>query len=394
MARNEIERVYLVGAGFSAGAGYPLGNRLVPEIIHRLKGAPPRNPVFRGKFENSLRMSRKNRTLARYALATIQAFLEMYFGITLNLQKARPSQIDAALAKISVAEFYTLAQAFAERELFFASGPAGRRRRQKQHSALPGLYEILAAAVRTYFNDISTVVNTPKDVSAILETISASKHAMIDFNWDEEVDIYLSDKYDVSYTFGDWQSNTRNYLLLKPHGSINWYDIKQGIGNRDLYFIADRDNRLEPEQRRLVAYEANSQPEDLDGGAYSVLSCPPIITPPTFAKRFDYLEQQLIWRDTLRVCTTASQFVFLGYALPPDDFLTRAAIRRSLHARKPTVNMQCLIVSRYLDDIANYQELFGGALTAQNHFNWTFGGGSSAAIGELFGRKLKQASVA
>jgi len=99
----------------------------------------------------------------------------------------------------------------------------------------------------------------------------------------------------------------------------------------------------------------------------------PLIMPPTFAKRFEYPEQQSIWRDVIDVCRDAREFIFLGYSLPPDDFLTRAAIRSALSETSFT-DLRCLVVGKTPDVLANAQTVFRGGLSHRRNFlQFTFG---------------------
>ncbi len=95
--------------------------------------------------------------------------------------------------------------------------------------------------------------------------------------------------------------------------------------------------------------------------------------PPTFAKRFEYPEQQNVWRDVLEVCRGAREFVLLGYSLPPDDFLTRAALRSALR-QTSFKDLRCLIVGKTCDALANAQTVFREGLSRRrNLLEFTFG---------------------
>ena len=114
--------------------------------------------------------------------------------------------------------------------------------------------------------------------------------------------------------------------------------------------------------------------------------CPPIITPPTFSKSFEYPEQNWIWQDVLEICSNARQFVFLGYSLPQDDYLTRAAIRNALQ-NNPRSKLRCLIVNRDHTDQrlhSNYASVFRNALDPEmNYLHWTFGSGRREVAAEI-----------
>jgi hypothetical protein len=111
------------------------------------------------------------------------------------------------------------------------------------------------------------------------------------------------------------------------------------------------------------------------------MECRPVIMAPTFSKRFKYEEQRWIWGDVLEVCRHATQFVFLGYGLQQDDYLTRAAIRSALMDADPK-RLRCLVVGCSFDDasFANFRGVFGSALSQDRNFlQWTFGEGGDLA---------------
>ena len=104
----------------------------------------------------------------------------------------------------------------------------------------------------------------------------------------------------MSYTLGSWYKSNE-VLVFKPHGSIGWYDVKQGIGNKDAYFIAGNDKRIARFNKRILAFFENELPKDIDGKTeHSPMTCPPVITAPSFSKRFEYAEQHLIWQDVFK----------------------------------------------------------------------------------------------
>src|SRR5207237_6956967 len=97
------------------------------------------------------------------------------------------------------------------------------------------LFQDLAAVVRTFFCDIGILYEPPADMDGVLGRVKSNRDVIINFNWDEEVDVALcrGSRPGVTYTYDAWRSRPRTILSLKPHGSIGWYDVKQGIGNTD-----------------------------------------------------------------------------------------------------------------------------------------------------------------
>ena len=157
-----------------------------------------------------------------------------------------------------MAEFFSVAQALAEQPGLLAHATPAE--------SFATLYYDLASVTRTFFVDLCDTAETwPDDFQSILRGVRPDEDAIVNFNWDEEVDFFLSTQRDddgkggkdfnVVYTRNSWQQD--HFLILKPHGSIGWYDVAQGIANPDTYFIAeDRDDRIPRFQKRLIAYGA------------------------------------------------------------------------------------------------------------------------------------------
>lgn len=330
-----FRRVFIIGAGFSAGLGYPTGGTLVPWLVTRLAGLPDGATGER---------PRGNRA-ARHTLQLIRELLREFFARDLTVPPTSPEAIHKELDGLHVTEFFSVAHVLAESPALFRTPVAAR-------GGAPGLtqlYDLLAAAARTFFTDlVHWRTPLPGDVDSLLGQIDPATDAVVTFNWDEELDLYFCQRSraaNVAYTLDSWKPGEELTLLLKPHGSINWYDAARGIANDGGYRIAARDRRLKRFQKRLIAYEDVDLPLDyFTREPFHPLACPPAILPPTFAKRFDYPEQQLIWRDVIAVCRQAKQFVFVGYSLPDDDYLTRAALRAALR-ETPRDDLRCLCVT-------------------------------------------------
>ncbi len=102
-------------------------------------------------------------------------------------------------------------------------------------------------------------------------------------------------------------------------------------------------------------------------------------------------------------CRNAEQFVFLGYSVPQDDFLTRAAIRCALENRgtgaKP---VSCLVVTKLDNEdpqqisrvIRDFAAVFGRGFVQRNVFPWTFGRSRpSAELFQIIMNQLREATV-
>jgi len=385
-SKPSFERIFFLGAGFSAGAHYPVGGKLTAELVQYLKGKPPRIKKELPEFTNSTRAAAAGRSFCEETLGSISRVLEEYFLATLD-----------NAGDVDVTEFFSISHALSKHLFLYGSQFASTQRTRFTTSPKPHdniqiskLYDLLAAAVLNYFLDIFIISPLPTDIAAILGEISPEHDAIVSFNWDEEVDYYFTEEKDwnVAYTLGSWQAR-KGILILKPHGSIGWYDVIRGISNEDTSFIAEGDKRLSRDERRILSYYESERPiaiESDEDKRKEMYFCPPVITPPTFAKSFEYAEQNWIWQDVLEICSNAKQFVFLGYSLPQDDYLTRAAIRNALR-NNPWSKLRCLIVNRDHTDQklrSNYASVFRNALDYEgNYLHWNFGSKRKGAAAEI-----------
>lgn len=388
MKKDKHNRVLFIGAGFSVGMGYPTGQQLMQKLVEYLMGKKTRAKKQR-PFFNTLRSTRANRELAQEFLEIIDQVLKRYFSVKLQ-----------DIKDVNIGEFFTVAQTITETPSLLetrSSSPSGPVIPTKNFFRST-FYDVLAAATRTYFFDICSAGDLsrfPPDIESVLKTIKPKSHAIVSFNWDEEVEVFLTEvrDLDVAYNLPHW-SKRNGLLILKPHGSIGWYDVRQGMSNEEAYFISEDDDRIQAAEKRIISYYEVEMPRSLDKkNAYPALSCPPVITPPTFAKRFNYQEQHSVWRDVLEVCREASEFVFLGYSLPPDDFLTRAAIRSAFQNRD-LGRLRCLVVNNDpKDPLLSFHGLFQNGLAIDRNFlPWKFGG-QDATLQRKIEEKLKKADL-
>jgi len=211
---KRIQRVYFVGAGFSAG--YPVGASLIRRLTEHLKRHRKPTTIDRAK---ALRRG-------------IEAVLGEYFASDLE-----------HIAEIDVAEFYTIAETMGNARWLRLDRsdqePPASPGRTKE---TPDLFQQLAAATRSYFYKIGEKKYAPADVRSFIRHLPHQSDVIVDFNWDEEIELHLfALRKNVAYNFSEWRDKEQ-VLILKPHGSIGWYDIAQGIGNKRIYFIAEQDD--------------------------------------------------------------------------------------------------------------------------------------------------------
>lgn len=411
-----IKRVTFVGAGFSKWAGFPLGGELVNSLGRYVKG----ELLWNGKgseLKNSLRKSRADDEDRRQLVNDLETFVGTYFG-----KDRVPSLfLDSPSEPIDLNEFYSIADALSETPNLFAQTKSDTPANEAE-MRLASLYPRIASATRTYFNDLfDGSPDQPADVQSIFDAVDHTSHAFVNFNWDEILDFEFSVGADgsrnreICYTLEAWKNgdkDQKNYLLLKPHGSANWYDVAQGIDNKYKFYIADNDRRIPKEKKRIISYYEVEQPVMIAERRkrHPRLHCPPVITPPTLGKRFSYLEQQLIWRDVIDVCREATEFVFLGYRIGRDDYLTRATIRLAQNSglnkkikalavmpwTSPWPKEEAQLVESERETLVAFRSVFGKAFGECNVLDWELGNSKHedpASLARIITERLDDAVI-
>jgi hypothetical protein len=114
-------------------------------------------------------------------------------------------------------------------------------------------------------------------------------------------------------------------VLLKPHGSLNWYDatqVRKVPADKHVTIFESKKPRAERIQAFLFPREIRSK----TGKRYS-----PLVVPPTFLKDFDRPIFQSLWQNCTDVLSEPKTLVFLGYSLPAADLHAQFIFRCGFH---------------------------------------------------------------
>lgn len=279
MKRREC--VYVVGAGFSAGLGYPLTYDLLQRLWPRLKS------TFKERLVKVIRFHHPR-------------FSEDRFSSFPNIEEL-------------------LSELFVNEELFEAS------REYDGTFTVTNLREIqreLLEQVAIWFHHLSRTVqpSSPKLswLTDFRDRVRAENAAIVSFNWDLILDeLLFGDKIGAaSYGFG---ADTDDIpILLKPHGSLNWFK-----GPLARFIKADRRTLLhKADSGSVYAFLQFRSPVSARGRAYS-----PLIVPPHHLKRFDQPVFRDLWRRSTSTLSTAKKVVFIGYSMPAADLHAQFILR-------------------------------------------------------------------
>lgn len=282
------DTVYVVGAGFSAGLGYPLTKSLLIDVWEQL----PRE--------------------TRDQLHKIISFHHPAFSL-----KRRTSFPDIELLLTEVA---------VNQELFKASRRAEGGFTEER---LEQTRNELLFTIASWFHNLYEAASETDWLKTIVEKLRREKAAIVSFNWDLVLDHLVFDEIDAQ-SYGLSGALGNGPMLLKPHGSLNWYqgtvlhDVSEGK-RVEIFHTRDK-------SKSVHAFLLPRGVKSKAGKRYD-----PVIIPPTYLKDFKPMIFQQLWNNCTEVLSTSRRIVFLGYSLPAADlhaqFIFRCAFYNQLHGR-------------------------------------------------------------
>jgi hypothetical protein len=277
--------VYVVGAGFSAGLGYPLTHDLLLRLWTR--------------FDEG----------SRRDLTKVIGF--HHPGFNPERFTSYPN-IEVLLSEMAVNE-----------ELFEASRQySGRFTLEK----LRDIQRDILLDIAAWFHELSEKVERnarhQEWLTQFREIVFDADAAIISFNWDLILDKLLfgeglrAESYGLSSTMGEGP------ILLKPHGSLNWYDEKLAEHITDEKKV----HLDETGGDTVYAFTEFRSPRSKVGRMYF-----PLIVPPVYLKRFDRPLFKALWQRCTSTLSTAQKVVFLGYSMPLADLHAQFILRCGFH---------------------------------------------------------------
>jgi hypothetical protein len=268
-------RVFILGAGFSAGAGVPLTADLVGRALGRWKEEAP------GSFR------------------LLRGYIDATFGTE-----------DIDFAKVNFSDFCTFVEYIELRE--HAGG---------ERFSIRGSSEKLALR---YFLARVIVENTPPaalvpDLYLQFARQLQPGDVVITFNWDCLLESALdANGEDYTYNFED-----KRIKLCKLHGSVHW---RLGLPERQKVILDWRpigfaNPPLVPEEV-YYAHDVRSSNMWYDFPLFSELE--PFLVLPGYGKAFDIRSIATLWYKPEFAFGTTHDIYIIGLGLAPDDFFVRS----------------------------------------------------------------------
>ena len=145
--------------------------------------------------------------------------------------------------------------------------------------------------------------------------------SIISFNWDYELDKHLLDGQPSRQQYGIDVRNGVTPVLLKPHGSLNWYvdESVEHVKGKHLELLYEGSGKEGHESiYRFLPWRAPQTKRR---------EYVPWIVPPTHYKRFGHPMLRRLWNRSVTVLSTATRVYFLGYSQPETDWHSRYILR-------------------------------------------------------------------
>jgi hypothetical protein len=178
-------------------------------------------------------------------------------------------------------------------------------------SELKKVKRMVLQTVTDYFWDqMSTAQLEP--IRNFVRTCLREGDTIVTFNWDVTIEQAL----ETVGKFDFWYEPSADILLLKPHGSIDWF-FRDKIPKETFRDVRKIDDALCVYPKFTLA-------------KYQKMKQAPVIVPPTFQKDFSQPFFQLTWRRIYKAVSGATDLFFMGYSLPKEDQFARLVLSRAL----------------------------------------------------------------
>jgi len=326
-----IDRVYIIGAGASVPYGLPTLKTLSWELAQSL------SPASRSVFTTAIRDC---------------------FGT--NLEKPADSpDFEELLNRLDPGALRYLEDS--------GIGGGDSDRRKAAELALSGL--------RTFFQDKCTNVGLGKGPFDVLVTALDRTALTVSFNWDILLEMALL-RTGRTYCYLPSAHAQDAVVLLKPHGSINWYALL----DREGLMISVRDSNLGVignDINNYLCYVVDPL-KPVNFAACSpmvqhVLSRVPAIVPPIASKllsvggvpRDGFVEaghtraMKATWAAIVNAFSQARQVVAIGYSLPGTDAASIEAMKHFVRSGTATNPKRILLVEPNPAVQDRYQSVLG-----------------------------------
>ena len=348
-------KVFIIGAGFSKAAGYPLGSEMLTELGEFVERNS--NFVHLGNFWSGFDSWRKSQTdtgvLELIDTGNVE-FVITYLDLLAHAEDFKRMQYFKKEKQLEESEvnklIYERGRRLEETKEFFLKVSIARESLKRllveyfEHKHCEGREE----AKGEYIKDFCKNFVNQGDV-------------FITFNYDALLERALyslcrwspSDGYGFNVDFKEieqWKKHEPAALgesavkVLKLHGSVGWY-----INNSNNKIFLNRGRFLQnfiPGIRDNAELDYPPDQNDI-----------PVVMEPSFIKPIEQKELLNIWDEARRMLERAKEVFILGYSMPQADASAQNLIVHSLRANAG--QQKITIVNPDLEILGRYEELLG-----------------------------------
>lgn len=273
-AKQTPSRVFVLGAGASASCGIPVAQNILRAAMEKLQEEDP---------------------LTRDGIDKLIDYL--YPGFSIALQNY--PNIEDFMNLVEMAQQFN-SEEFIKSSLWPAS-------------SIKKIQANVVQAVTDYLWSQMKTCNL-EPLHKFASNILRRGDTVITFNWDVTMESVLDMYDDLNF----WYEPGNDILLLKPHGSIDWF--------RRSELPAD----LQKKAVKMIDSELSVYPETTLAKHRSMRTQAPFIVPPIAMKDFSQPFLRKTWKRIYRKVSSATEIVFIGYSLPREDQFARLVLSRAL----------------------------------------------------------------
>jgi hypothetical protein len=201
-----------------------------------------------------------------------------------------------------------------------------------------------------------------------VQTFLRPSDTLITFNWDVSLEKALftrDEEFDIPYSYSRKQQGN-NFVILTPHGSIDW------LLRKDVHSQRLRSKTITLDESVCVYPEFNFAKDP------KLADLQPVIVPPISSKDFGISFLTRTWKSIYHAVADATDLHIYGYSLPREDqfarFVFRRAVRTNLISveRKKKRSLKLTVVNPDDSVVITFQRLTGPEVGQFRFFHATF----------------------
>ncbi|MGO7377509.1 SIR2 family protein [Rhizobium ruizarguesonis] len=354
-----MSKVFLIGAGASAEAGYPITKELIYPVAHYLveykkneKGRPSRLEQYLGTVYS----------LDEHGLESAACLWDEFVNVPSG---QAPKRLPDTELMPSIMEILSVVDvAIAEQ---WSLGPSreghspSRKSRELKGNELQRVRERLVAALLTGFMQLDRT----RPYHHAFELLAKSLHrddVVVTTNWDTLLDRAICCETSAPPAYGTLGARLVDYLghdlkqqetsesrrLYKLHGSFNWQ-------------YCPRCGNLYVNPNKIIMPVEGARLSSLDRECHCGAEMDGLVVTPSFVKRYLNVHLGNIWRGAQKALEAAREWIFVGYSLPNDDLWIRAMLLRAVVIRRGQKTPPIIHMVSHKKDLeleSRYRQLF------------------------------------